>query len=126
MISIDREVDQQRLLAEIGSFDNLLTQDASYWQDRLLPLGLGAVRADGSVTGLRIREPQFASCDLAVTFEHPIHGAGVRHGAMSAWPMSDEPRSPCRTGDASETLLDQLGLSKAQVADLQSSEVVNG
>ena len=29
-------------------------------------------------------------------------------------------------GDASETLLDQLGLSKAQVADLQSSEVVNG
>ena len=127
MISIDREVDQQRLLEEIGTFDNLLTQDASYWQDRLLPLGLGAVRADGSVTGLRIREPQFASCELAVAFEHPIHGAGVRHGAMSAWPMSDRTlQGPCRTGDACETLLDQLGLSKAQVADLQSSEVVNG
>ena len=127
MISIDREVDQQRLLAEIGSFDNLLTQDASYWQDRLLPLGLGAVRADGSVTGLRIREPQFASCELAVAFEHPIHGAGVRHGAMSAWPMSDRTlQGPCRTGDACETLLDQLGLSKAQIVDLQSSEVVNG
>ncbi|MBL6708817.1 MAG: hypothetical protein ISP99_05700 [Pseudomonadales bacterium] len=62
-----------------------------------------------------------------MAFEHPIHGAGIRHGAMSGWPMSDRTlQGPCRTGDACETLLNQLGLSKAQIVDLQSSEVVNG
>ena len=74
MISIDSGVDQQRLLAEIGSFDNLLTQDAVIGRS---VTSLSARRADGSVTGLRIQEPQFASCELAVA-EHPIHGAGVR------------------------------------------------
>ncbi len=126
MISVGNELDQQRLLAEIGSFDNLLTEDASHWQDRLLPMGLGAVRADGTVTGLRIQEPQFAHSDLAVAFEHPIHGAGMRHGAMSAWPMSDRTlQGPCRTGDATQALLHELGLSEAQMSALQSGEVVN-
>ena len=126
MISVGNELDQQRLLAEIGSFDNLLTEDASHWQDRLLPMGLGAVRADGTVTGLRIQEPQFAHSDLAVAFEHPTHGAGIRHGAMSAWPMSDRTlQGPCRTGDATQALLHELGLSKAQMSALQSGEVVS-
>ena len=126
MISVGNELDQQRLLAEIGSFDNLLTEDASHWQDRLLPMGLGAVRADGTATGLRIQEPQFAHSDLAVAFEHPTHGAGIRHGAMSAWPMSDRTlQGPCRTGDATQALLHELGLSKAQMSALQSGEVVS-
>ena len=100
MISVENELDQQRLLAEIGSFDNLLTEDASHWQDRLVPMGLGAIRADGTVTGLRIQEPQFAHGDLAVAYEHPTHGAGIRHGPMSAWPMA---LGPCRGLVARET-----------------------
>ena len=48
----------------------------------------GAVRADGWRQAYALRT-SVCQLDSAVTFEHPIHGAGVRHGAMSAWPMSD-------------------------------------
>lgn len=126
MISIEKESDQKRLMDEIGSFDRLKNDTADYWQQRLVGMGLGAVRADVSVTGLRIQEPSFAKSGLVAAYDHPIHGTGLRHGAMSHWPLAERRlQGPCQTGDATASLLRELGKTSAEVSSLQSAGVVN-
>jgi crotonobetainyl-CoA:carnitine CoA-transferase CaiB-like acyl-CoA transferase len=124
-VSVPRQQDQQRLMAEIGGWENLASQSADYWQDRLLPKGLGCIRADGATTGLRIQEPPFAASDLVVGFDHPVHGRGVRHGAMSHWPDSARwLQGACQKGDSTERLLAELGKSPEDIQRLLSSKIV--
>ena len=125
MISITKETDQARLMDEIGSFDQLMNQTAEYWQQRLIDMGLGGIRADGPVTGLCIQEPAFADSGLVAAYDHPIHGAGLRHGAMSHWPLSQRRlQGPCQSGDATVMLLRELGKTPEQVRTLRNSGVV--
>ena len=125
MISITKETDQARLMDEIGSFDQLMNQTAEYWQQRLIDMGLGGIRADGPVTGLCIQEPAFADSGLVAAYDHPIHGAGLRHGAMSHWPLSERRlQGPCQNGDATVSLLRELGKTPEQVRTLRNSGVV--
>ena len=126
MISVPDAAQQALLMAEIGSFENLLRADAQQWQERLLAMGLGAVRADGTMTGLRSREPQFARSELAVGYTHPKHGQGLRHGAMSQWPLSERAlQGPCQIGDYTQTLLMEIEYSEDDIAKLRSEGVVN-
>ena len=125
MISIATEADQKRLMDEIGSFDHLMNQSAEYWQQRLVGMGLGVIRADGSVTGLRIQEPAFAESGLVAVYDHPLHGRGIRHGAMSQWPLSERRlQGPCHIGDATESLLGELGKTVEEMQSLRRSGVV--
>ena len=124
-ISVPQPRDQDRLMAEIGSWENLATETAEYWQNRLLSMGLGCIRADGATTGLRMQEAPFAGSDLAVGFDHPVHGQGLRHGAMSHWPDSHRTlQGACQKGDSTEKLLSELGKTSDDVQRLLSSRVV--
>lgn len=124
-VSVPRPRDQVRLMTEIGGWENLTSQTAQYWQDRLLPMGLGCIRADGTTTGLRLQETPFAQSELAVEFNHPVHGKGLRHGAMSHWPDSDRTlQGACQKGDSTERLLAELGKTPEDIQRLLNSGIV--
>jgi len=124
-ISVPHPRDQQRLMAEIGSWEHLRSETAEYWQSRLLPMGLGCVRADGTTTGLRMQEAPFAGSELVVGFDHPVHGTGLRHGAMSHWPDSHRTlQGACQKGDCTEALLAELGKTPDNIQRLLNSGVV--
>jgi len=124
-ISVPKAEDQQRLLAAIGDFDQLAKHTAEHWQNLLLPMGLGCIRADGTTTGLRIREPQFEGSGLVAAFAHPLHGNGLRHGAMSHWPQSTRVlQGACQTGDCTAALLTELGMDQQAIEQLLGQGVV--
>ena len=124
-IGVPHPRDQQRLMAEIGSWEHLRSETAEYWQSRLLPMGLGCVRADGTTTGLRMQEAPFAGSELVVGFDHPVHGTGLRHGAMSHWPDSHRTlQGACQKGDCTEALLAELGKTPDDIQRLLNSGVV--
>ena len=124
-ISVPHPRDQQRLMAEIGSWEHLRSETAEYWQSRLLPMGLGCVRADGTTTGLRMQEAPFAGSELVVGFDHPVHGTGLRHGAMSHWPDSHRTlQGACQKGDCTEALLAEWGKTPDDIQRLLNSGVV--
>jgi crotonobetainyl-CoA:carnitine CoA-transferase CaiB-like acyl-CoA transferase len=124
-IGVPHPRDQQRLMAEIGSWEHLRSETAEYWQSRLLPMGLGCVRADGTTTGLRMQEAPFAGSELVVGFDHPVHGTGLRHGAMSHWPDSHRTlQGACQKGDCTEALLAELGKTPDDIQRLLNSGIV--
>ena len=66
-----------------------------------------------------------ADSGLVAAYDHPIHGAGLRHGAMSHWPLSERRlQGPCQSGDATVMLLRELGKTPEQVRTLRNSGVV--
>jgi hypothetical protein len=72
-----------------------------------------------------MQEAPFAGSDLAVGFDHPVHGQGLRHGAMSHWPDSHRTlQGACQKGDSTEKLLSELGKTSDDVQRLLSSRVV--
>jgi crotonobetainyl-CoA:carnitine CoA-transferase CaiB-like acyl-CoA transferase len=67
----------------------------------------------------------FANSGVTARFDHPKHGSGLRHGAMSDWPqVARRLQGPCEVGDATGELLAELGYSETEVSELMAAEVV--
>jgi crotonobetainyl-CoA:carnitine CoA-transferase CaiB-like acyl-CoA transferase len=109
----------------VPSFAHLVTQSAAHWEELLVPKGLCCIRADGDTPGLRIQHGMFANSGVTARFDHPKHGSGLRHGAMSDWPqVARRLQGPCEVGDATGELLAELGYSETEISELMAAEVV--
>jgi hypothetical protein len=72
-----------------------------------------------------MQEAPFAGSELVVGFDHPVHGTGLRHGAMSHWPDSHRTlQGACQKGDCTEALLAELGKTPDDIQRLLNSGVV--
>ena len=109
----------------VPEFSVLKQRTAAQWETLLLADGLGCVQADVDVTGLRIQAEKFLGSELIAEFEHPRHGAGIRHGAMSDWPgIARSLQGPCEIGDYTLDLLAELGHADAEIQRLQENGIV--
>jgi crotonobetainyl-CoA:carnitine CoA-transferase CaiB-like acyl-CoA transferase len=110
------EKEQKLFHATVGAFAALKNLTADQWEEKLLPLGLGCIQADGPTPGDRIQAKQFAASELAVKYDHALHGKGLRHGAMSEWPnVARSLQGPCEAGDSTDVLMHELEFSSADI-----------
>ena len=99
--------------------------DADDFEQRLAPNGVGCVRADGP------EPPDFFRCDphcgveeLRVPAQHPDWGDYYRNGPMARFSKGDTYRGASAMGDSTVALLEELGYSPAQIADLVENKRV--
>ena len=104
------------------------TDDAAAWEARLIPAGVGCVRADGqSVGSFWLNDPHVLANDLAPEADHGVWGRYRRHGATVK--LNRTPghyRGGSLGGDSTDTLLAELGYDEAAVGDLRARALVAG
>ena len=124
-VGLTSAAEQQQFHAVVGDFADLMNLSSQEWEQKLLPLGLGCIQADGATPGERIQAEHFVASALAVKFTHPLHGVGLRHGAMSEWPQLQRTlQGPCEAGDSTDALMQELGFAESEIAQLRSQGAV--
>ena len=125
-VGLNSEAEQQQFHEVVGNFADLANFSSQEWEQKLLPLGLGCIQADGPTPGKRMQAEHFVASELAVKFTHPLHGAGLRHGAMSEWPeLQRTLQGPCEAGDSTDALMSELGFTGSEIAQLRKSGAIH-
>ncbi len=111
------------LLAEIFA-----TRPAGEWEHLLTPAGVACVEAfDASHSEFTCTDPVLRETGLVVEVDHPAFDTIVRAGppvAMSETPGRAAPG--CLIGQHTDLILEELGYSTEQVAELKTRQVVFG
>ena len=104
------------------------TDDADAWEARLIPHGVGCVRADGqSVGSFWLNDPHVLANDLAPEAEHDIWGTYRRHGPhVKLHRTPGDLRGGSLGGDSTDALLAELGYDAATIADYRTRGLVAG
>ncbi|MBT6559148.1 MAG: hypothetical protein HON25_12155, partial [Gammaproteobacteria bacterium] len=125
-VGLSSEAEQQQFHEVVGDFADLMNLSSQAWEQLLLPLGLGCIQADGPTPGGRIQAEHFVASELAVQFTHPLHGSGLRHGAMSEWPQLQRTlQGPCEAGDSTDALMSELGFTGPEIVQLRTSGAIH-
>ena len=125
-VGLSSEAEQRQFHEVVGEFADLRNLSSQAWEQLLLPLGLGCIQADGPMPGVRIQAEHFVASELAVPFTHPLHGSGLRHGAMSEWPQLQRTlQGPCELGDSTDALMSELGFTGPEIVQLRTSGVIH-
>ncbi len=125
-VCLNSEAEQKQFHDLVGDFVNLMSLSSQQWEQKLMPLGLGCIQADGPTPGERIQTEHFLASELAVRFTHPLHGAGLRHGAMSEWPQLQRTlQGPCEVGDSTDALMGELGFTGPEIVQLRASGAIH-
>ncbi len=104
-----------------------LTRTAQAWETELLGVGVGCVTADAvSHFAFLYEDEQAKAIDYMVRAEHPSFGGTYWRYApllqFSATPGLARPY--CEQGEYTRSILDELGFSEAEMADLREAKVV--
>jgi crotonobetainyl-CoA:carnitine CoA-transferase CaiB-like acyl-CoA transferase len=125
-VGLSSKAEQQQFHEVVGDFADLMNLSSQAWEQLLLPLGLGCIQADGPTPGARIQAKHFVASELAVQFTHPLHGSGLRHGAMSEWPQLQRTlQGPCEAGDSTDALMNELGFTGPEIVQLRTSGAIH-
>jgi len=125
-VGLSSKAEQQQFHEVVGDFVDLMNFSSQQWEQLLLPLGLGCIQADGPTPGERIQAEHFVASELAVQFTHPLHGSGLRHGAMSEWPQLQRTlQGPCEAGDSTDALMSELGFTWPEIVQLRASGAIH-
>ena len=125
-VGLSSKAEQQQFHEVVGDFADLMNLSSQAWEQLLLPLGLGCIQADGPTPGARIQAEHFVASELAVQFTHPLHGTGLRHGAMSEWPQLQRTlQGPCEAGDSTDALMNELGFTGPEIVQLRTSGAIH-
>ena len=125
-VGLSGKAEQQQFHEVVGDFADLMNLSSQQWEQLLLPLGLGCIQADGPTPGERIQAEHFVASELAVQFTHPLHGSGLRHGAMSEWPQLQRTlQGPCEAGDSTDALMSELGFTGPEIVQLRTSGAIH-
>lgn len=125
-VGLSSEAEQRQFHEVVGEFADLRNLSSQAWEQLLLPLGLGCIQADGPMPGVRIQAEHFVASELAVPFTHPLHGSGLRHGAMSEWPQLQRTlQGPCELGDSTDALMSELGFTGPEIVQLRTSGAIH-
>jgi len=125
-VGLSSKAEQQQFHEVVGDFADLMNLSSQAWEQLLLPLGLGCIQADGPTPGGRIQAEHFVASELAVQFTHPLHGSGLRHGAMSEWPQLQRTlQGPCEAGDSTDALMSELGFTGPEIVQLRTSGAIH-
>lgn len=124
-VNLVTAIEQAQFHSVVGDFTDLVNLCAEEWQQKLLPMGLGCIQADGPTPGDRMQAEYFSDSELTVNFIHPLHGEGLRHGAMSQWPnLQRTLGGPCEVGDSTDALMDELGFSAPEIDQLRADGAI--
>ena len=130
------ESEQVNLAAHLGvdlSSENIEEQltelfkskHASEWEEELIDLGVGCVRADENSTVQFFLESQHARDDrLIVPADHDQWGEYMRLGPMVEFDANHSYPGASLAGDSSRELLNELGYTTQQVEEFEDSGVV--
>lgn len=104
----------------------LARRSAAEWESEFVGRGLGGVAVfQGSLGEFSITDPGITSAGLTVEVDSPRYGSYPRHGAPVT--LSESPahlgRAP-EVGEQTESILNELGYSAADVAALAEAKVV--
>jgi crotonobetainyl-CoA:carnitine CoA-transferase CaiB-like acyl-CoA transferase len=101
---------------------------ADAWEARLIPEGVGCVRADKDTAGtFFLRDPHAIENELAPEADHLIWGRYRRHGPIVTFDkMPGAYRGGSIGGDSTDSLLLELGYDPSMVADLRAHGLVAG
>lgn len=112
------------LAEEIGKI--FATRPAGEWEQLLTTAGIACVQADSSVGMFLEQHPQAAANRMAVEVESPRFGKYLRHGALIDF--SDAPGRLAHgpfNGEHTVRVMQELGYSDEQVAELRSRGVIH-
>ena len=108
--------------------DIFATRPAGEWEHLLTPAGVACVEAfDASHSEFTCTDPVLRETGLVVEVDHPAFDTIVRAGppvAMSETPGRAAPG--CLVGQHTDLILEELGYSAEQVAELKTRQVVFG
>ncbi len=101
---------------------------ADAWEARLIPEGVGCVRADkDSVGTFFLNAPHSQANELAPEVDHMYWGKYRRHGPIVTFDrMPGAYRGGSIGGDSTDSLLAELGYDASMVVDLRSRGIVAG
>ena len=101
---------------------------ADAWEARLIPEGVGCVRADKDTAGtFFLRDPHAIDNELAPEVDHLVWGRYRRHGPIVTFDrMPGAYRGGSIGGDSTDSLLLELGYDASVVADLRARGLVAG
>jgi crotonobetainyl-CoA:carnitine CoA-transferase CaiB-like acyl-CoA transferase len=101
---------------------------ADTWEARLIPEGVGCVRADREGVGaFFLNDPHAQANELAPEVDHMIWDRYRRHGPIVTFDrMPGAYRGGSIGGDSTDSLLRELGYDASAVADLRARRIVAG
>jgi crotonobetainyl-CoA:carnitine CoA-transferase CaiB-like acyl-CoA transferase len=104
-----------------------LTRTAHDWETELLGAGVGCVTADAmSHFAFLYEDEQAKAIDYMVRAEHPSFGGSYwRYAPLLRFSVTPGLARPyCEQGEYTRAILDELGFSEAEMADLREAKVV--
>lgn len=115
---------ESELAEEIGKV--FATHPADHWEQLLTSGGVACVRADWDVGRFLEEHPQAAANRMVIEVDSPRFGKYLRHGAIVNF--SDAPGNFAHgafPGEHTKRLLQELGYTAAQIADLHARRIIH-
>jgi crotonobetainyl-CoA:carnitine CoA-transferase CaiB-like acyl-CoA transferase len=102
------------------------TQAADRWEELLTGRGVACVRADGDVGSFLEEHPQAAANRLVAEVDSPRFGKYLRHGAIVSFAdaMNRFDHGSFQ-GEHTERLMQELGYTDEQIADLHARRIIH-
>jgi crotonobetainyl-CoA:carnitine CoA-transferase CaiB-like acyl-CoA transferase len=124
LAGLDRDEDDATLaltLEEVFASD-----DATAWEKRLTPLGIGCVEVfEGSFSEFACYDQGLRDAGMTVQVEHPELGTLWRHGPAVKFSESTNVVKPgCKLGQHTEPILKELGYAPEQIQALRNAGTV--
>jgi len=119
-----REQNADALASELASL--FATDDADAWERRLIPAGIGCVRADGASVGqFWASDPHVLANGMNPEVAHATWGTYRRHGPVVTFDrMPREYDGACLGGEHTDALLAEIGYDEATIADFRARNIV--
>jgi crotonobetainyl-CoA:carnitine CoA-transferase CaiB-like acyl-CoA transferase len=112
------------LVGEIGRV--LETRAADHWEQLLTAAGVACVRADTDTGAFLEEHPQAAANRMAVKVDSPRFGKYLRHGAIINFShASARLEHGSFAGEHTVRVMEELGYSEAQIAELRERRVIH-
>jgi crotonobetainyl-CoA:carnitine CoA-transferase CaiB-like acyl-CoA transferase len=119
-----RQENDEALAAELESV--FAKRTASEWEATLAPQGIGCVAVfHATMSEFTNTDPVLKETGLVTEVEHPAFGRILRHGPLLQFSETPGRIAPgCLVGQHTRAIMDELGYSAEQIAELEASEAV--
>ena len=112
------------LAVEIGKV--FMTRPADHWEELLRAAGVACVRADTDVGAFLEEHPQAISNRMVVEVDSPCFGKYLRHGAIIDFSSAaGRLEHGSFAGEHSVRVMQELGYTNEQIAELRSRRVIH-
>jgi crotonobetainyl-CoA:carnitine CoA-transferase CaiB-like acyl-CoA transferase len=124
LAALDRDADNATLVAALQEV--FACDDATAWEKRLTPLGIGCVEVfEGSFSEFACYDQWLRDAGMTVQVEHPELGTRWRHGpAVTFSESTNVVKAGCRLGQHTESILRELAFTPKQIRALRSEGTV--